>query len=173
MASSTFLDADGLNTFYQAVKAQIEAGPNPINAPNIYSTEEVRIGTWIDGKPLYRKCYEATTPANSGDGVILTVDSTMFVQNFQTRLHNSSLAPNCFMIGSIMASTPYNIMYWFRNDAHQLWVRTTGYLNMKVLAILEYTKTTDVATNTVLSEAASFTTQNAIPSAAATVSLEG
>lgn len=24
-----------------------------------YSTEETVIGTWIDGKPLYRKCFQA------------------------------------------------------------------------------------------------------------------
>lgn len=24
----------------------------------VYSTEETRIGTWIDGKPLYRKVYD-------------------------------------------------------------------------------------------------------------------
>ena len=23
-----------------------------------YSTTEARIGTWIDGKPIYRKCFE-------------------------------------------------------------------------------------------------------------------
>lgn len=29
---------------------------------NIYSTEETRIGTWIDGKPLYRKSYSFKFP---------------------------------------------------------------------------------------------------------------
>lgn len=27
------------------------------SAWEVYSTEETRIGTWIDGKPLYRKCF--------------------------------------------------------------------------------------------------------------------
>lgn len=29
-------------------------------AQDVYSTEEVRIGTWIDGRPLYRKVIEPT-----------------------------------------------------------------------------------------------------------------
>ena len=28
----------------------------------VYSTEETRIGTWIDGKPLYRKTLVGTSP---------------------------------------------------------------------------------------------------------------
>ena len=31
-----------------------------IDSNEIYSTEEQKIGTWIDGKPLYRKIYETT-----------------------------------------------------------------------------------------------------------------
>lgn len=32
----------------------------------IYSTEETKIGTWIDGKPLYRKCFVITLPTSTG-----------------------------------------------------------------------------------------------------------
>lgn len=43
---------------------------NPMSLPTgsageVYSTEETRIGTWIDGKPLYRRVYEITTPSDS------------------------------------------------------------------------------------------------------------
>ena len=31
-----------------------------IDDPNTYSTEEQRIGTWIDGKPIYRKVFTGT-----------------------------------------------------------------------------------------------------------------
>lgn len=39
----------------------------------IYSTEEVRIGTWIDGKPLYRKVidYSNTIAISNGNRVVL------------------------------------------------------------------------------------------------------
>lgn len=32
----------------------------------VYSTEETQIGTWIDGKPLYRKVFHKITSASSG-----------------------------------------------------------------------------------------------------------
>ena len=32
---------------------------------DVYSTEETRIGTWINGKPIYRKCFSLTTPPSS------------------------------------------------------------------------------------------------------------
>lgn len=34
-----------------------EIGGGGKTAENVYSTEETRIGTWIDGKPLYRKTF--------------------------------------------------------------------------------------------------------------------
>lgn len=41
-----------------------------------YSTEETAIGTWIDGKTIYRKCIvnNGSFPANSGSGTTLSVD---------------------------------------------------------------------------------------------------
>lgn len=37
---------------------------SPVNLPeNTYSTEETRIGTWIDGKPLYRRVVQETIPS--------------------------------------------------------------------------------------------------------------
>ena len=45
-----------------------------MNPSNHYSTEEKRIGTWIDGKPLYQKTYISTIPtgADSGNVNIVT-----------------------------------------------------------------------------------------------------
>lgn len=42
----------------------------PSGGNEVYSTEEVRIGTWIDGKPLYRKVFTGQTGAtNSMAGI--------------------------------------------------------------------------------------------------------
>ena len=48
------------------------------SSEEIYSTEETRIGTWIDGKPLYRKAfiYDATGYTANKDITIYT-DSTI------------------------------------------------------------------------------------------------
>ena len=34
------------------------AGWQEVDDPNVYSTTETKVGTWIDGKPLYRKVIE-------------------------------------------------------------------------------------------------------------------
>ena len=38
----------------------------------VYLTEEVKIGTWIDGKPLYRKIISSTLPKVTTDGTNVT-----------------------------------------------------------------------------------------------------
>lgn len=32
----------------------------------VYSTQETRIGTWIDGKPVYKKTFSGVTPSSNG-----------------------------------------------------------------------------------------------------------
>lgn len=36
------------------------AGWQEVDDPNVYSTDETKIGTWIDGRPLYRKVLQTT-----------------------------------------------------------------------------------------------------------------
>lgn len=51
LAATSVQDAvDEVAASVEAVKASLAAG-------EVYSTEEVRIGTWVDGEPLYRKTY--------------------------------------------------------------------------------------------------------------------
>lgn len=38
---------------------------------NVYSTEEIVIGKWIDGRPIYRITYITTTPSNGDNGVVV------------------------------------------------------------------------------------------------------
>lgn len=38
----------------------------------VYSTEETKIGTWIDGKPLYRKVINSTAPICEKDGTYVS-----------------------------------------------------------------------------------------------------
>ena len=36
-----------------------------------YSTNETQVGTWIDGKPLYRRCVDIDKPSTSGENRFL------------------------------------------------------------------------------------------------------
>lgn len=53
-------------------------GGSSITTENIYSTEEQIIGTWLDGKPIYRKAYyvNKSFPSNSD------ADFTSYIPNF-------------------------------------------------------------------------------------------
>ena len=40
---------------------------------DVYSTNETVIGTWIDGKPLYRRYFNFTTGSKSGNQYIMNI----------------------------------------------------------------------------------------------------
>ena len=46
------------------VKVAGNAANADLKDMNVYSTEEKIVGTWIDGKPIYRKVIEAATSTN-------------------------------------------------------------------------------------------------------------
>lgn len=70
-----YLDNAGLAHFWGNVRQYVDENQGGGTANNqAWSTEETVIGTWIDGKPRYRKCYKLsfnpnetiTIDANSG-----------------------------------------------------------------------------------------------------------
>lgn len=111
----------------------------------VYSTEETRIGTWIDGKPLYRKVYQVTTPSNNGYVTVATLPSDTFASNV-VRLEGVSYP----VTGSTPICGPANV--YNPSDERTLYVQgenimmhVVGSANIGVptIAIVEYTKTTD------------------------------
>lgn len=110
-----------------------------------YSTNEIRIGTWIDGKPLYRIALESTTyattyniPASNVDkitkvsGMIKRSDYNIW-QFLPSRLDNANFSAQ---FGN------------FQLDANRVVANvsfgTNWSSNMsRIIIIIEYTKTTD------------------------------
>lgn len=125
------------------------------SSEEIYSTEETRIGTWIDGKPLYRKTYSVSKDyPNAGSdldvpiaedifgsissvvnvygagyarGVIVCVNASNFV------ISGSAVNTYCFVQGE-----PTNSRFLLR-------YRGGNSGTFKADVTLEYTKTTDEA----------------------------
>lgn len=121
---------------------------------DVYSTEEVQIGTWIDGKTIYRSIIDMQLPSSSKAGAPVVysykhglsidtiVDERMFTPTFNIKsfFNNLGFAPiNLAKISSIatlkdylirVAVTPTEIMvdygYWW-NDT-------------KLKCIIDYTK---------------------------------
>ena len=109
-----------------------------MNEQRSYSTSEINTGKkWIDGKPIYRKVFNALITAASMDVAhsISNVDKIVNVQGFSET--NGGNTPSGFY-----ASTSY--FFSMTGDRTQLHIRTTNaYINTAYNCILEYTKTTD------------------------------
>lgn len=131
------------------------SGSSEGSSEEIYSTEETRIGTWIDGKPLYRKTYSVSKDyPNAGSdldvpiaedifgsissvvnvygagyarGVIVCVNASNFV------ISGSVINTYCFVQGEPMNSR-FLLRYRGGNSG-----------TFKADVTLEYTKTTDEA----------------------------
>lgn len=107
----------------------------------VYSTEEVKIGTWIDGKPLYRKTIVANFELQFATQVTC-YDVRHNISNIDKVVHSemtdgTKYIPNLSMSGGTttidyVSSTMIEIRYI--NDS---WSSRDWYIT------LEYTKTTD------------------------------
>lgn len=126
--------------------AAVESIPSGGSGGEVYSTEEQRIGTWIDGKPLYRCVFLVTSPASSGDTAILALDPTIEVKKIDGMLYTSeddaSISPVNFS-----HSDGASIACWFKQSSHVINMRVGVEVQTKrpVELYLEYTKTTDTA----------------------------
>lgn len=110
----------------------------------IYSTEERRIGTWIDGKPIYRRVLKniIMTKSNSYEEFPATFPEIETLTRIRGMLVHTSPGPNpkwralpdngCGMGLSI------NKKLMLNNNA-------SWYVNQPISIIMEYTKTTDTA----------------------------
>ena len=100
-----------------------------------YSTDEIKIGTWIDGKPIYRKVVVIDNPSN---GMTFSIDNIDEPINASwTQVRNSLL---CFSYNSNV-SEHSRISF---NITSKNFVITMGDgFSGKMVAIVEYTKTTD------------------------------
>jgi hypothetical protein len=108
---------------------------------NNYSLEEQRVGTWIDGKPLYQKTIKCTSPSTTNESVEIYKDETM---EHIVNISGTS--------GAGEARVPVNyeniVSTWYRGSSHSIIMSVThiNYTNAEVYLTIQYTKTTDAAT---------------------------
>ena len=127
------------------------------SAGEIYSTEETRIGTWIDGKPLYRKVFRFTTPDSTDNSsqVIpeIEIPDVEEAIKVSAKIHSGTVGgsynqqylelPAAFSSGyaaiSAVINSTTNICKPY------FYVTSTSMCKRAGIAIFEYTKTTDTA----------------------------
>lgn len=110
-----------------------------------YSTTEQVVGTWIDGKPVYRRVISTTSPSTANVGTRV-VDITGW--NLETLVSDYFQITNpTYNITS--SSNSDNVIAYMRlyaqpdNIGYMVNVRNSSYLSKPMIIILEYTKTTD------------------------------
>lgn len=133
--------------------ASLKGEPGPpgenASAENIYSLEEQKIGTWIDGKPLYRKVIEVVIPSATGPTAVSERIPNAIVRMIQCygnlkdgivemlpTINMSSKVVKCFYnwTDSTLEGVPPGLSFGVQN---------TLYYGRPAVVILEYTKTTD------------------------------
>lgn len=114
-----------------------------INGLGTYSTDEVRIGTWIDGKPLYRKVINGNQELLNGTQIVTNIpfDTCVSITGMFNSSDNSATIP----FPSYTSSTSYLRMVLNDFPTGGLGVQSgfTSSTIRKTIIILEYTKTTD------------------------------
>lgn len=111
---------------------------------NIYSTEkEIVVGRWINGKPIYRKCYNIVSPNAGGLTTVLTLDNII---DSAVNLYGSLKATNNTTVPlNFDADNYYNISTFYRSSDFtiNMMLNQSMYMNCQVYMVFEYTKTTD------------------------------
>lgn len=140
--NTTPINATNLNK----IENELEALDKDIN----YSTTEQVIGTWITGKPLYRKVVHLGTLVSNNTIIVSSgLDSSTRVNKiYGYAIHTSSYEalPLPFIWGSTSEIQVYiSLFFGGTNNNSDIWCRTnrTNAENYDAYAILEYTKTTD------------------------------
>lgn len=113
---------------------------NDVNKMNEYSTEEQRVGTWIDGKPIYRKVLQTTLNGTYKEG-----DYTYTWFTFDS---SSSMVVNIriyiFDDNKIYFNDNPAINYLIENNKTlRVGMKSSIPANSSMTIIVEYTKTTD------------------------------
>ena len=115
--------------------------PNPLE---IYSTEEKVVGTWIDGKPIYRKVVQYNKPSTGELNINLSDFGITNVENIWLN-HNSFVKSSYGEYKPVNNVEATNIFsYCNFPSTTQIRLNTNnGYLTGMWNLIIEYTKTTD------------------------------
>jgi microcystin-dependent protein len=113
------------------------------NSGITYSTGEQRIGTWIDGKPLYQKTYIGTTPSTAdvnADVCSIPTISSMFVIDIKGVV---ILSDAYVQLNDSFASNTHT-KFWVSKDSQSIRCNVgINIISQPCYITLQYTKTTD------------------------------
>lgn len=106
----------------------------------VYSTGEVRIGTWIDGKPLYRISIVTRTPASLNVNTVIYSAAYIDTFVFWTCVLTNTGGSKNVRTGSAEVDVYNGLVRDYLTNQY--------FLNCPAVYTLEYTKTTDTVPDT-------------------------
>lgn len=124
---------------------EVGGGGSGGEALDIYSTEETRIGTWIDGKPLYRRVINAITPAttNANHTIADNLNIDRFV-SFQGFIYQS----NGYVEPIVYSTTNSRCNVSYNGSQLVMFMTASPNTNCPYNITLKYTKTSDQSETT-------------------------
>lgn len=128
-----------------------------VNNLHKYSTDEVRVGTWIDGKPIYRKTYKVTISSvgeifnffsNSIDTIWINFSHSFISQNKSTSEVKTIYYPLVYLTNLTGNYIRTNLQVRYVNNNWQYFAfmntsYTDNVIGETAYITIEYTKTTD------------------------------
>ncbi len=112
-----------------------------LNNINSYSTTEQRIGTWINGKPIYRKVLTGTIENSGWNSIATGISNFEDLINLHTNIGSTEIYANNFYLGEQYECV--SRIQKLTNETNLQINLGSGYINSSFKTIIEYTKTTD------------------------------
>lgn len=128
---------DNVNIEQQGGILTISATGGGPSADEVYSTEETVVGTWVDGKPIYRSILTFNNPGSSY--VYLPLQNIEHIINYYGHAKSNRM----FYYYIIPNSLSYLRLFESKNVPEFMLQSSTDFADSTVTLVLEYTKTTD------------------------------
>ena len=106
----------------------------------VYSMEETRIGTWIDGKPLYRKCIRTDSIIVGKNVIWANPPSGVKIIRYWSSVFGSVSDPNCVLWTPVDVPTNGNMSFYQNNLYYTC--SNSDISGQVLISVVEYTKTT-------------------------------
>lgn len=153
-----FSETDLENKLIYAQRSYVD---NKVSQANSYSTDETLTGgTWIDGKPIYRKVFIGTTDIDGNFSILIANNIETIIPNFQANIiESNNIFPfiSLTTFDDISHTNNQREIYatkitnnWYLNAVTQnkfMNLNGSNYTQVPVQvnfsAVIEYTKTTD------------------------------
>ena len=127
----------------------IKLGGGSSSSEENYSTEEQRIGNWIDGKPLYQKTitgYNVGSTSTNGIGANVEIPASDLNVDSVVDLSAIIKASNGMLpLPAFWGTGSYGVQVYYKTANNTILVKNTStdYNGADVAVTIKYTKTTD------------------------------